>query len=167
MSAASDKGEYRSFWRIAKHSSRYQCTDMSGGGGLFVGGRWHTVGTPVIYAAGSIALCCLETLAHYDDSGLPVLRKLVEYKVPADCIRQGINVVLPAGWDTMPDSANAAAAGTAWLNSRQSLLMYVPSVIIQQESNVLINPLHPDIGRIQAIDHGPFKYDPRLIGKLP
>ncbi|MDR2332038.1 MAG: RES family NAD+ phosphorylase [Burkholderiaceae bacterium] len=158
-------GAYRSFWRIAKESRRYKASDMDGAGGKYVGGRWHTVGTPVIYAAGTIALCCLETLVHYDDSGLPFLRKLIEYQVPMDCVHQGVNVELPPDWDAMPDSAGAAAVGTEWLNTRKTLLMYVPSVIVRREFNVLINPMHPDIGRIEVIDHGPFTYDPRLIGK--
>lgn len=154
-----------SFWRIAKHSPKYNATDMDGAGGLYVGGRWHNKGTPVIYAAGSVALACLETLVHYDDSGLPFLRKLIEYRIPTELAQKGQNVVPPEGWDQMPDSPSAAEAGTRWLESKASLLLFVPSVIIRTESNVLINPAHPELCGIEVVDHGRFNYDPRLIGR--
>lgn len=160
----SDPITHHSFWRIAKQSSKYKATDMDGAGGLYVSGRWHRQGTPVIYAATTIALACLETVVHYDDIGLPVLRILVEYRIPIEVTDKGVNVTLPPRWDSMTDS-DAADVGTRWLEQNSELLLYVPSVIIQMESNVLINPLHPDKALIEVIDHGEFKYDPRLIGR--
>lgn len=156
---------YVSFWRIGKDTAKYAATDMSGSGGLYVSGRWHEKGNPILYAGSSISLCCLETLVHYDATGLPFRRKLIEYQIPISSINQGqrVDVAQIPNWDGMPDSTKAAEAGTRWLTSNASLLMFVPSVIIPMESNVLINPKHPDINLILAVDHGYFKYDPRLL----
>lgn len=159
--------EHMSFWRLGRDGKTYRATDMSGAGGLRIGGRWHHKGNPIIYSAGSIALCCLETLVHYtppSSPGLPLSPyRLIEYQIPWDCIEEGQNVVLPEKWDTLPDSPSAAEVGTKWLQSRSSLLLFVPSVIIRYESNALINPQHPDITKIKTIDHGTFDYDTRLL----
>lgn len=165
--AALQNKAYMSFWRLARNGANYKATDMSGAGGLRVGGRWHAKGNPILYSAGSIALCCLETLVHYTPPSSPSMPlkpyHLIEYQIPWDCIEAGQNVELPPDWDTLPDSPAAAAVGTAWLQSQSSLLLFVPSVIIRREANALINPLHRDITMIHVVDHGVFEYDSRLL----
>lgn len=159
-------GEYQSFWRIAKSGRNYKATDLSGDGGRYVGGRWHRQGTPVIYTASSIALATLETLAHYDSSGLPFQRFLIELRIPAAVVAQATTLEPPDGWDTVPAGVPAADAGMRWLTAGTSLLCFVPSVIVRKERNLLINPLHADVAQIVVEDHGVFEYDPRLLGKL-
>lgn len=154
------------FFRIAKHNNHYAATDLGGAGGMYVDGRWHSKGNPVIYSAGSIALAALETLAHYDDAGLPIIRKLIEYRIPLDVLNKGVNVTLPVGWDELPTSLSAQKVGTEWLQSRAQLLLFVPSVLIPMETNAIINPLHPDISRITVVDRGIFKHDPRILPRV-
>jgi RES domain-containing protein len=50
-----------------------------------------------------------------------------------------------------------------WLKANTSALLVVPSVIVGEERNVLINPLHPDAGRIVAHKLRKWTYDPRLM----
>ncbi|ROR21467.1 RES domain-containing protein [Comamonas sp. BIGb0124] len=156
---------YGSFWRISNEGKEDKAMGLSGAGGLYVGGRWHEKGNRIIYAAESVALACLETLVHYNAIGLPLLKKLIELRIPTDIIDAAHTIHPPSGWDTIPDSPAAATEGTRWLNSGVSLLTFVPSVIIPQEQNILINPGHADIRRIKVIDHGKYEYDPRLVGR--
>ena len=110
-----------------------------------------------------MALACLETLLHMNQSGLPIARYLVEIEVPREAAEKSTHVDLPPDWDALPAGLAAAKAGTDWLKSATALLLYVPSVIVPMESNVLLHPAHPDMAKVKAINHGPFRYDGRLL----
>ncbi len=69
------------------------------------------------------------------------------------------------GWDALPAETVSIEKGQKWLQSNASALLFVPSVVIPQASNVLINPLHPDIKLIKAKKIEKFSYDPRLVGQ--
>jgi RES domain-containing protein len=69
------------------------------------------------------------------------------------------------GWDALPAGTASIEKGQKWLQSNASALLLVPSVVIPQASNVLINPLHPDIKLIKAKKIEQFSYDPRLVGQ--
>lgn len=155
-----------SFWRIATRGRNWGPTDLSGGGGAATGGRWNQKGVPVVYAATSVALACLETLVHMNQGGLPIARYLVELEVPREVMDSGRNVEVPQDWNALPTSFAAAKAGTDWLQSGTSLLLFVPSVIVPIESNVLLNPAHPDLAKVKVINHGAFRYDGRLVQLL-
>ena len=152
-----------SFWRIATRGPGWEPTDLSGGGGAATGGRWNEKGVPAIYAASSVALACLETLVHMNQSGLPIARYLFEIEVPQEVAEKSTNVDLPPDWDALPAGFAAAKAGTDWLKSATSLLLFVPSVIISMESNVLLNSAHPDLAKVKVSNHGRFRYDGRLL----
>lgn len=155
-----------SFWRIATRGRNWEPTDLSGGGGAATGGRWNEKGVPAVYAATSVALACLETLVHMNQGGLPIARYLVELQVPRAVHENGRHVELPQDWNALPGSLAASKAGTEWLQSKASLLLFVPSVIVPMEWNVLLNPAHPDLAQVRAIDHGRFRYDGRLVRLL-
>lgn len=152
-----------SFWRIATRGPSWEPTDLDGGGAAATGGRWNEQGVPAIYAASSVALACLETLVHMNQSGLPIARYLVEIEVPQLVAENGRHLELPDSWDALPAGFAAAKAGTDWLKSAASLLLFVPSVIIPMESNVLLNPAHPDLAEVKVSNHGLFRYDGRLV----
>lgn len=152
-----------SFWRIATRGPAWEPTDLSGGGGAATGGRWNEKGVPAVYAASSVALACLETLVHMNQGGLPIARYLVEIQLPREVAEKGSKLDLPDGWNALPAGFAAARAGTQWLKSAASLLLFVPSVVVPMESNVLLNPAHPDLAQVKAINHGLFRYDGRLV----
>jgi len=133
-------------WRIATQGPSWRADDLSGTGSAADPGRWNSHGTPVVYASSSIALCCLETLVHISgDAGLPLQRWLVAIDVPTEHWQQRTKmepVDLPR-WDTTPSGAASRDWGDRWLGSRRSLLAAVPSVIVPEENNLLINPSHP------------------------
>lgn len=152
-------------WRIGTDAPSYQADDLSGKGAEISGGRWNLAGAPVTYAAESRALACLETLVHLNAGGLPLNRYLVEINVP-DAIWKAAKVesvaTLPVGWDALPASQTSIAFGTAWLAAKSCALLVLPSAIVPEEANILINPLHADSAAITAKKVRKWTYDPRL-----
>ncbi|WP_167079899.1 RES family NAD+ phosphorylase [Massilia aquatica] len=113
--------------------------------------------------ATSVALCVVEKFVHVERTPLPPLA-LVAVDVPDHhtVYEPGITA-LPAGWDDLPTSGTAQVFGGAWLASRASLAMKVPSAIVKEECNVIINPLHPDYGDVQLSVIRPFTFDSRMF----
>ena len=138
-----------SLWRIAKHTVDYSATDLGGGGARATGGRWNGKGIPVVYAASTIALATLETLAHLGDNIAIRNAFLVRIDVPASV------------WKAR-EMITAAGLAPTWLAERRSPLLLVPSVIVPEEYNVLINPLHALAKKLNAQVVRQYVYDPRL-----
>ncbi len=155
----------RIVWRIATDTKSYEADDLSGKGAEASGGRWNTPGDAVVYAAESRALAGLETLVHLNVGGLPQNRYLVAITVPDDVwasARTAAPSTLPVGWDAEPSGRASLRFGTEWLRAADSALLRVPSIIVPEECNVLINPLHRDSRRISAEKVRKWLYDPRL-----
>ncbi len=71
----------------------------------------------------------------------------------------------PPGWDARPAGAASIAYGAEWLKSGASALLVVPSAIIPEERNVLVNPRHADAANLKTTVLRPWAYDPRLTGR--
>lgn len=154
-----------SLWRIAKHTLQYRADDLSGGGAKITGGRWNSKGQAVLYASTGIALATLETLAHLGDNIAIRNAFLVKLAIPPLLWKQRQMISpddLDPTWRAEPPGSTSVAYGDAWLRSANSALLLVPSVIIPEESNVLINPAHPHSKHISASIVRQFVYDPRL-----
>ena len=137
-------------WRIAATTPKYVADDISGTGAKNTGGRWNSVGMAVTYCSENIALAVHETVVNLRSGGLPLNRYLVRVDVPDDVWTARQVLTPPVGWDALPTGMISMQAGDAWLQSKASALLVLPSVIVPEESNVLINPLHPDAARIVA-----------------
>ena len=144
-------------WRIHWRGQPFDGVATSGSGG-----RWNSVGTRMIYTSTSIALAALETLVHLNSSGLPVGRELLRIVVPDNVWESTEQIVAAPGWD-MDSTWISAPQGDAWAKSGKSLMAIVPSVIVPEEPNVLLNPLHPDFSLIQVVTQRVWTYDPRLF----
>ncbi len=152
-------------WRIATDTRKYEASDLSGAGAKITGGRWNAEGDPVVYASETQALACLETVVHLNAGGLPLNRYLVSVAIPASvwaAARTETAGSLPVGWDADPAGRASIHFGTAWMRSGASAVLRVPSVIVSDEYNVLINPLHADSRAIVAVKIRKWLYDPRL-----
>jgi RES domain-containing protein len=132
----------------------------SGSGAAIAGGRWNALGVPVIYAAGSRALAMLEVSVQGGDMAAP--RDAVQALIPDDVAIEDL-YPLPDGWREI-DSPSAMAAGTAWVVEGRTAVLRVPSVIVPEESNYLVNPAHPDAPRIVPGAPRRVEWDPRLFG---
>ena len=153
-------------WRIATDTRDYQADDLSGAGAKRDGGRWNAPGMAVVYTSENRALACLETVVHLNAGGLPFNRYLVAIDIPEavwSAARIETPDSLPVGWDTEPAGRASIRLGTEWATAMTSALLRVPSVIIPEEVNVLINPLHPDARRLKATKVRRWLYDPRLV----
>lgn len=156
----------RRLWRIATDTRQYTADDLSGTGARLSGGRWNDVGTAVVYCSESRSLACLETVVHLNAGGLPFNRYLVEIEVPDDiwaAAETAGPATLPVGWDAEPAGLESIRFGSAWAAGLRSAMLLVPSVIVPEEQNALINPSHPDAARITARKHRKWLYDPRLV----
>ena len=152
-------------WRLASDTPSYEAHDLSGKGAEKTGGRWNRPGNPVVYCASTIALAALETVVHLNTKTLPLNRFLVRIEVPDDCwaaMKTHDAATLPVGWQAIPEGRVSLDIGDARLASRSSLLLRVPSVIVPEEANVLLNPRHPDVARVRATKLRAWLYDGRL-----
>lgn len=154
-----------SLWRIASDTPDYVADDLTGRGAEGSGGRWNRHGIPVVYASSSRALACLETLVHISGSEpLPFNRFLVELVVPEDLwsAREIFSGAAHVGWDAKPPGKISIDWGSAWALRKSSALAEVPSIIVPEEANVLLNPAHRDVGKVASIKRRLWIYDVRL-----
>jgi RES domain-containing protein len=152
-------------WRIAKHTAEYEATDLSGGGAKSTGGRWNSKGVPVVYASTTIALATLETLAHLGDNIAIRNTFLVQINVPTSLWkkREIIEAIdLPPTWVAEPPGSTTIDFGDDWLAGLSAPLLLVPSVIVPEEYNVLLNPAHWDTRKCTSTVLRHYVYDPRL-----
>jgi RES domain-containing protein len=152
-------------WRVASDTPGWTADDMSGKGAASKGARWNHPGELVTYATTSISFAAWETRAHFGrGAALPWNRFLVRVDVPDHvwAARQTLPRPPPVGWDAIPEGMVSRNAGSAWLKAVASALLIVPSVIIDEEDNVLIDPAHADCARIVASKVRRFVYDHRV-----
>lgn len=152
-------------WRIATDTPDYEADDLTGTGAKQTGGRWNERGLPLLYASESRALACLETVDHLNAGGLPLNRYLVELAIPKAlwaAAQRETPDSLPVGWDAEPAGRASIAFGTGWLRAGRSALLVLPSVIVPEECNILVNLQHPASAGIAARKVRRWLYDGRL-----
>ena len=151
-------------WRLCKR--RHAAFD--GEGARRVGGRWNRRGSPVVYVSSSLSLAALELLVHADPALLPDDLVAVDADLPAALRRREISErELPRGWRRTPPPEALADLGAAWLASRETAVLAVPSALVPHERNFLLNPAHEDFPRIRVGTAVAFSLDPRLMGRRP
>ena len=137
--------------------------DLTGKGARLYGGRWNQTGDAVLYTSKSRALAAMEYLVHLPPGLAPPNLSIREFELPDDVSSLDVPVTtLPPDWKTYPPLDITMQIGIDWLQAGDSLLLWVPSVIVEEESNVLINPSHPEFTQVNALLPQPFTFDPRL-----
>jgi len=127
-------------------------------------GRWHSRGRHVVYFAQSPAAALLEILVHFeiDIQDLPVRYRLLKIEAPADVHVERVSVDdLPANWPQKTEVTREL--GERWLVKGSAALLSVPSAIVPETFNVLLNPAHQDAKRIVVVQTGEHAIDPRLL----
>lgn len=140
-------------WRISNYA------DLSGRGGLFFSARWHTRGAPIVYAAEHPAGALLEFLVHMGEQELPSHFQMLTIE-GTDDVSTSTTDALPEGWQTDIDATRAM--GDRWLHGGSSALLNVPSAIVEDAHNILINPLHPHAAKLRITKVARATLDPRL-----
>lgn len=135
------------------------------------GARWNRPGTDVIYAAATLALATLEFFVHLDRRRIPSQLAAHVAEIPGDVAIERVDLAaLPVGWERYPGSVELQDIGTRWAARRSSLLLAVPTAVlpvprdlIPAEVNYLIDPSHPDFGRV-GVRTVRYELDPRMWG---
>lgn len=118
---------------------------------------------PALYCGASVGICALKKFVHLGPAPQPPL-VLVAIDVPDACACFAPGVAdLPQGWDAMPASASAQAFGGRWLAAASELYMKVPSVIVPEATNIVINPRHTDYRQLVLTVIRPFSFDARMF----
>lgn len=138
-------------WRLC----REPFVDLSGDGARLYGGRWNAPGRPLVYAASSAALAVLEVRVHLD---LPV-DLIPEDYVLLEIDLDGLAVETVAA---LPEDPRAF--GDRWLAERRTPVLEVPSAIVPESANRLLNPAHPEAAGARIVGERRFAFDPRLWG---
>jgi RES domain-containing protein len=152
-------------WRIAPDTPDYVAEDLSGKGAETTGGRWNAKGLPLLYTSQTQSLACLETFVHLNAGGLPLNRFLIAVDIPDGVwtsAQRHVSSSLPVGWEAEPAGKVSIDLGSDWLRAKSSALLVVPSVIVPDEFNILINLTHRDSSAITAVKLRKWLYDPRM-----
>jgi len=147
------------FWRIAKE--RF-ALDRIGIGAMRNGGRWNPMDVPVIYAGSSIEIASFEKLVHIEGV-FPDDLVLVRITLPDDAPILHVDIKdLPANWDEMPSSAEAQAFGNQVVQEGKYVGFTVPSSVIPEARNIIINSNHPEWAKGTMEIVRPFIFDSRI-----
>jgi RES domain-containing protein len=138
--------------------------DLKGSG---IDARWNSRGQYVIYTGGSLALSCLEKLAHTSGTSLYSGDfSVTMYQVPDQLKIKEIKLTEltkhNTDWVKVINYPYTQALGDQWLQKRENAVLKVPSAIIDLEFNYLLNPAHPDFNKIKIVVVKPFSFDARL-----
>jgi len=137
--------------------------DLSGNGARLYGGRWNSEGRAMIYLASSRSLAILESLVHLSPTNIPDDLVMLTIEVPDDFFAIDIKL-LPGNWNEYPEPNILKQIGNAFLQKNEYLLLKVPSAIVPEEFNCLMNPSHPKAVKVKITNKSPFSFDERIIG---
>ena len=135
--------------------------DLAGTGAALYGGRWNSKGIYILYTAATASLALLEIIVH--TSTFPKEDFcMLEIDIPENKILELKEKQLPADWRKYPSPSVLKKIGDAFCRDREYLALKIPSVILPEEFNYLINPEHPDFKKIKVIKKNRITIDERL-----
>lgn len=148
-------------YRIAPEKYK---TDLSGTGAKLFGGRWNMVDHPAVYASYSRALSILELLVHANAAQLNATAyEMLTIELPSEPklhIELPHNALMPA-WSSMENLKYTQEYGTRILTENKYLSITVPSALVYEEKNIVINPRHDQISKVRIVDNRIFRLDGR------
>jgi RES domain-containing protein len=125
--------------------------------------RWNPNEVNIIYTASSRSLACLENAVHRSQAGLSHLFDIMTIEIPEPFKTKIIPLDdLTANWTDYDQMYITQSLGERWVKENESLILQVPSSIIAEEINYLINPNHKDFEKIKVIKTQPFVFDKRI-----
>lgn len=147
-------------YRVA--NVNYKDSTLSGIGAEKVGGRWNKVGTRAVYCSENISLALLEYYIHSENIAyLPKKILIAKIQFPDEFIIEGLNL-LPERWNQYPYSSKTTEVFTSLAKDRNFFALRVPSTIVGLESNIILNPLYKEFGKVAVIEFIELPIDERL-----
>lgn len=148
-------------YRITK--TKHSATAFDGEGARLYGGRWNSIGTRMVYVAGSRSLATLEILVHTEEiSTIAGHYSIIPITIPERLVLRIQPNELPSQWNSLEPLTETQLFGDRWVADGKSPVLEVPSAVTNEEQNYLINPLHPDFKSIDIGEPEPLRIDPRL-----
>jgi RES domain-containing protein len=142
---------------------------FSGQGAKDWGGRWNSRGVAVVYTAAHRSLSILEVLVHVKGGAgtgrgaISVPFYIYPIQFESALLEEFPISSLPAGWNSEPPTAASQSLGDAWASAARSPVWAVPSVIVPEERNYILNPNHPHFPKVQIGSPVVCSFDPRLL----
>ena len=125
--------------------------------------RWNAKNVKVIYTSSSLSLACLENVVHRSHLGLNQNFRCLTIDIPDDFkITEIKSAQLTQNWMDFSSLPYTQEMGNNWIKNSKTPILKVPSSIILQENNFLINALHPDFHKITITANEPFVFDNRI-----
>ncbi len=148
-------------WRLCHQ--RFATSAFDGEGARLYGGRWNHKGLPVVYCSATLSLAVLEVLVHHRVAIPPQDFVAVPAELPARLKITTLTAAdLPADWQQDPAPASLQELGSDWLHKATTVALAVPSVLVPQEFNYLLNPQHKDFSHVVIGKPEKFPFDARL-----
>ena len=149
-------------WRICE--ATFANSAFSGEGASIVGGRWNSKGKRMVYTAEHLSLAILEVFVHLN---VPTVRRdffvAIKAEIPDDLEIEYMSIDrLPSDWYLSSSKSSLQTLGNEWIDSARSPILAIPSAIVPQEFNYLINPLHSQCHRLIIDLPQPFNFDARM-----
>ena len=138
----------------------HAATALSGEEARLYGGRWNPPGHPCVYAAATRALAVLEMLVHLTPASRGIEFRLLELDLPDDLVAP--RLIPDSGWNDQPAGPASQHSGLQWLKTARHVALPVPSVVIPEETNILLNPVAPGFERLRITAETSFRLDSRL-----
>jgi RES domain-containing protein len=148
-------------WRIVPEEQ--VATAFDGEGARLYGGRWNSLGVAMVYASEHKSLAALEVRVHIDTTKKIKLYQCLAFQFDENLMEMFPIGSLPKDWRQEPPPLSLQQLGDAWVKADRSPVLAVPSVIIEDELNYLLNPRHTDFAKIKIEKPTDFGFDPRLL----
>jgi RES domain-containing protein len=146
-------------WHICSRKHRR----FDGEGAHRYGGRWNHTGTSVVYTSGSLSLAVLELFVHVDINTIPGDLVAIQVDIPDSLTIETVKIEsLPRDWRRYPGPEALKDIGTAWASKVSTAILAVPSAVIPEERNYLLNPAHRHFKRIRIRKPVAFRFDARM-----
>ena len=150
--------------KVFRLSKEIYKEDLSGIGAEKYGGRWNNKGTRMVYTSESRALANLEVAVHVALNGLPKDYFMVTIEIPENFILTlDQSKLVGMEWKLNPPSELTQEIGDNFIRENEALVLKVPSAIVKEDFNFLINPQHPEIDKVTILETELFSFDKRLF----
>jgi len=149
-------------WRIVPKRRYSQA--FSGDGARLFGGRWNPPGIRVVYTSATLSLAALEYFVHVSKETRPNDLVSISLEIPKNVRMEHVSESkLPSNWRIYPAMDELKEIGRKWVKNGAAAILVVPSAVIPQELNYLINPDHADFKKMKISKPNPFNLDERMF----
>lgn len=147
-------------WRLC----REEYADLSGIGASLYGGRWNSPGHAVVYTSSTLSLSFVEIIPGLRKGVIPLGFVSILIDIKDNISKTELSLKdFPPDWRTEKSKRWFTETGDRWLQAHETALFIVPSAIIPEEKNILINPHHPESAFIRIKTVSPFQIDERFM----